>query len=248
MKPLQQRAPSPGLPARPLLGRGVVHHRRLATQAHAFQYPTWFLMLPMRSLRAAPCEALARNRTGWISFHDTDHGDGRTDALAWLDELLEAEGVLAADAPRGEVWLHTYPRLLGYVFKPVSFWYVHDTDDALQAVVCEVNNTFGERHCYLLHGEGLAWGRDYRFRFMRTEARTVARVDHLGDDGRELLHTSVSGHLEPLSARALRAAFFSMPLLTFGVIARIHWQALLLWRKRVPFFSKPAPPQTFVTR
>ena len=249
-----------------MLGRGVVRHRRMATRDHAFEYPTYFLMLPMRTLRDQPCAALPRNRAGLLSFHDADHGDGRADALAWLDALLETEGVFAPEEPRGEVWLHAYPRVLGYVFKPVSFWYVHDGSDALVAVVCEVNNTFGERHCYLLHGESLGWGRDvgakkafhvspffavvgqYRFRFMRTAQRTVARVDHLADDGSPLLHTSVSGRLELLSARALRSAFFSMPLMTLGVIARIHWQALQLWRKRVPFFSKPAPPQTFVTR
>jgi len=252
------------------LGRGVVRHRRLSPSDHAFQYPTYFLMLPLRSLRAAPCAALPRNRAGLLSFFDADHGDGRADALDWLDALLEAEGVFAPGAPRGEVWLHCYPRVLGYVFKPVSFWYAHDAGGALAAVVAEVNNTFGERHCYLLHGQDgeqrVGYGREtsakkvfhvspffgvqgqYRFRFMRTEDRTVARIDHLADDGSPLLNTSVSGRLEPLTARALRSAFFSMPLMTLGVIARIHWQALQLWRKRVPLFSKPAPPQAFVSR
>ena len=249
-----------------LLGRGVVRHRRLSPRNHAFEYPTYFLMLPLRSLRQAPSGALPRNRAGLLSFFDADHGDGRADALAWLDALLDAEGVFAAGAPRGEVWLHCYPRVLGYVFKPVSFWYAHDAAGALAAVVVEVNNTFGERHCYLLHGDSVAYGREakakkvfhvspffgvegqYRFRFMRTADRTVARIDHLDDDGHALLNTSVSGHLQPLTARTLRSAFFSMPLMTLGVIARIHWQALQLWRKRVPFFSKPAPPQAVVSR
>ena len=95
------------------------------------------------------------------SFHDRDHGDGRHDALAWLDEVLHGEGI--ADAG-GEVWLQTYPRVLGYVFKPVSFWYCHRGDGSLAAIVVEVNNTFGERHCYLLDGPDLAWGRELRAR------------------------------------------------------------------------------------
>jgi DUF1365 family protein len=121
------------------------------------------------------------------------------------------------------------------------------------------------RHCYLLAGPELAYGRElrarkvfhvspfcdvqggYRFRFMRTALRTVARVDHDDDDG-PLLQTSVSGHLGPLTAQSVRRAFFGMPLMTVGVIARIHWQALRLWLKRVPFFSKPSPPQAFTTR
>ncbi len=250
----------------PLLGTGEVRHRRLRPREHAFAYPTYFLMLPMRSLARQASTVLSRNRVGLLSFFDRDHGDGRADALAWLDELLHREGV--ADAG-GEAWLHTYPRVLGYVFKPVSFWYCHRTDGTLAAIVVEVNNTFGERHCYLLTGPELAFGRElqaqkvfhvspfchvqgqYRFRFMATThdgvPRTVARVDH-DDDAGALLQTSVSGRLQTLTAQSQRAAFFGMPLMTFGVLLRIHWQALRLWLKRVPFVSKPAPPQAFVSR
>jgi uncharacterized protein len=250
------------LPATPLLGRGVVRHRRLRPSEHAFHYGTFFLMLPMRSLSRDGVPGLPRNRFGTLSFHDADHGDGRADALAWLDELLATEGV--ADA-RGEVWLHTYPRMLGYVFKPVSFWHCQRLDGSLAAIVAEVNNTFGERHCYLLAGPEVALGRElqarkvfhvspfcavegrYRFRFMRTADRTVARVDHDDDTG-ALLQTSVSGRLEPLDAASVRRVFFGMPLMTLGVLARIHWHALRLWVKRVPFFSKPTPPEAFISR
>jgi uncharacterized protein len=250
----------------PLIGTGQVRHARLRPVGHAFAYPTFFLMLPMRRLRTSPWPALARNRFGAIAFHDRDHGDGRADSLAWLDELLARERVEGAD---GEVWLHCYPRVFGYAFKPVSFWYCHRADGGLAAIVVEVNNTFGERHCYLLRsdarGNPPAWGAElqaakvfhvspfcaieggYRLRFLRTADRTVARIDHHDAHG-PLLRTSVSGRLEPLTAARQRAALFAMPLLTLGVIARIHGQALRLWLKRVPFFRKPAPPETFVTR
>lgn len=246
----------------PQLGIGQVRHARLRPAAHRFAYPTYFLLLPLRRLRAQPHPALARNRFAPLAFHDRDHGDCRSDCLAWLDELLLREGVRDAD---GEVWLQCYPRVLGYVFKPVSFWHCERADGSLAALVVEVNNTFGERHCYLLHGPALAYGRelraakvfhvspfcrvagDYRFRFLRTATRSVARVDH-HDEAGVLLQTSMSGTLAPLTRARVREAFFGMPLMTFGVIARIHWQALRLWVKRVPFFSKPAAPQQAVTR
>jgi DUF1365 family protein len=252
--------------AQPLLGIGQVRHTRVRPACNRFAYPTYFLMLPMRRLREQPASALARNRFGLIAFHDRDHGDGREDSLAWLDDLLAREGVNDAD---GEVWLHCYPRVLGFTFKPVSFWYCHRQDQSLAAIVVEVNNTFGERHCYLLRdssaGVGVAYGQelratkvfhvspfcaiegDYRFRFMRTEGRTVARIDHHDAQGL-LLQTSVSGTLHPLTHARQRAAFFGMPLMTWGVIGRIHWQALKLWSKRVPFFRKPEAPRAFVTR
>lgn len=256
------------------IGLGQVRHARLRPARNSFAYPTYFLMLPMRSLRHAPCAVLPRNRFGLISFFDRDHGDGRGDSLAWLDHVLVREGVNDAT---GEVWLHCYPRVLGFTFKPVSFWYCHRPDGSLAAVVVEVNNTFGERHCYLLTGQDVAFGRElrtskvfhvspfcdvsgsYRFRFMCTglqrpagdeehgPARTVARIDHFDADGL-LIQTSVSGRLQPLTHARIRAAFFGMPLMTWGVIARIHWQALKLFAKRVPFFRKPQAPPSFLTR
>ena len=252
-----------------LIGFGEVRHTRLRPRRHAFAYGTYFLMLPMRLLNDGQAMgSLAVNRPAALSFYDRDHGDGRGPAqggaLSWLKEVLQREGIPDVD---GEIWLHTYPRVWGYTFKPVSFWYCHRADGSLRAIVVEVNNTFGERHCYLLDqprygveqvtrkcfhvspfcsSEG-----QYRFRFMRThhdkQERTVARVDY--DDGLgPLINTSVSGVLEPITAAAKRRALWRYPAMTFMVMARIHWQALHLWLKRIGVVSKPAAPDPFVTR
>jgi uncharacterized protein len=257
-------------PVAPLLGFGRVRHTRLKPARNAFVYPTYFLLLPMRSIQRNGAGALAFNRRAALSFHDADHGDGRAadrgGALAWLDELLQREGI--ADAT-GEVWLHCYPRVLGYTFKPVSFWYCHTAGGRLRAIVVEVNNTFGERHCYLLDrpAGGQFWGAElradkvfhvspfcnieggYRFRFMfnRDMSRTVARIDY-DDAAGPLLETSVSGTLEPVTTASVRKALWRYPAMTLGVIARIHLQAVRLWFKRVRFFGKPTPPEHFVTR
>ena len=246
----------------PLIARGQVRHRRLRPAVHAFAHDSYFVLLPLRSWAWQGRTALARNRFGLMSFHDRDHGDGGDDALAWIDALLATEGIHDAT---GEIWLQTYPRVLGYVFKPVSFWYCHRIDGTLSSVVAEVNNTFGERHCYLLTGPSLRWGQElmahkvfhvspfcevlghYRFRFMRSAERIVARIDHDTVEG-PLLQTSVSGRLELLTRTSLLRAFFGTPLMTLGVVARIHWHALRLWLKRVPFVRKPEPPRLLITR
>jgi DUF1365 family protein len=186
--------------------------------------------------------------------------------LAWVEGLLGQEGLSDAHSEdMGEIWLQTYPRVLGIAFKPVSFWYCHRRDGSLRAILVEVNNTFGERHCYLLTDDALHFGQElqarkvfhvspfcrtegrYRFRFMRTAERIVARVEH-DDDAGPLILTSMSGRLEPLTSAAVARASIRMPLMTLGVIVRIHWQALKLWLKRVPFISKPEAPKSFVTR
>jgi uncharacterized protein len=243
---------------------GNVHHSRLRPARNSFNYGVFFLRLPLRSLQDAPLtnRLISRNRFNLLSFHDKDHGNGIQPPLQWIDSVLEKVGIRDAD---GEVWLQTFPRVLGYVFNPVSFWFCHRRDGALRAVLCEVSNTFGERHCYLLDQNKPIGNSDeltarkvfhvspfcevtgsYRFQFKRTQQpdgsqRTLARIDYHDASG-PLLLTNISGIAHELSDRVIAQALLLYPFMTFAVIARIHWQALKLFFKRVPFFSKPAEP------
>lgn len=264
--------------AAPMIGTGEIRHVRLKPVHRAFAYKGYFWLLPMRAMARmtatdqASFAPVARNRRSALSFHDKDHGDGRSDALAWLDELLQRAGMDVTALQRGEVWLQTFPRVLGVVFKPVSFWWVHTENKGLVAVVAEVNNTFGERHAYVLsvprmgaqvqatkvfHVSPFCQARGlYKFRFMRTgdwgvphadAARLLVRVDH-DDECGAVLQTSQSGELTPLTHAAVRRVFWTHPLMTWGVIWRIHWQALKLWLSGVPLVKKPAPPETAWSR
>ena len=253
----------------PHIGFGHVWHTRLRPRRHQFSYPTFFLLLPMRTLRDHPEAAgvLAWNRAGALAFRDTDHGDSRGPAqggsLAWLEEILHSEGI--ADA-QGEIWLHCYPRVLGYSFKPVSFWYCHRIDGSLRAIVAEVNNTFGERHAYVLdapcYGQEVQARKvfhvspfcpvegDYRFEFLRTGAQglqsTRVRIDYHDAQGPVLL-TGVGGQLQPLDRASRHHALWHYKLMTLATIIRIHWHALRLALKRVPFHGKPPPPANAVS-
>lgn len=261
----------------PLLAFGQVMHRRLAPRGHRFAYPVFYALLPMHRLddwAEGYGRAFAVNRAGLLSLRFADYGrrDG-SDPRSWVRELLAAHG-LAAATDGGDLWLQTFPRMVGYVFNPVSFWYCFDPAGALRAVVCEVSNTFGERHNYLLaHPDGrpirdgetlqrrkvfhvspfIAVDGEYRFRFHARAGDDgaplwrLARIDH-ADAGGDLLHTALSGRAVPLASGTLLKAFLAYPWLTLGIVLRIHWQAFLLWRKRVPFFRKPEPPLEETTR
>jgi len=245
----------------------VVVHRRLRPRANAFRYRVAYLNLGLDRLGEAAGRWLKLDKSGLVAFHRRDHGarDGG-DLRAWMKAILADHGL--AVACDGEVELMTLPRMLGYVFNPVSFWFCRDRAGALRAVLCEVNNTFGESHCYLVHHadrrplqpdewfEGrkvfhvspfLPVEGGYRFRF-RADERTVHVDVNYHDAEGLMLATSVGGRREPLTDRSIVRRFLGNPTMTLGVVARIHWQALQLWRKRVKFYRKPEPPPQLVTR
>jgi hypothetical protein len=240
------------------IGFGRVMHARQQPVTHRFDYPVFFVKLPVHDLASVESRWFSHNRFNLLSFHDADHGDGSKDCLAWARSLLGQNG-LTAD---GEIWLTTFPRVLGYAFKPVSFWHCHRADGGLEAVLAEVNNTFGERHVYLLrtddpdavlHTEKVFHVSpffpvrgQYTFHFQPHANVFRARIDYDAGSG-DALRTFWWGHLEPLTARSCLRAFFAYPLMTWGVIARIHLQALRLYAKRVPFFRKPPAPLEEVT-
>lgn len=241
-------------------------HRRHWPREHTFCYPSFFLLLPLRRLRTNPDRVLRRNRAAWVAFHDADHGDGGPDALAWAESLLAREGI-ACD---GEIWLQCFPRVAGFAFKPVSFWYCTNAAGRVTHVLAEVHNTFGERHVYLLQGQSLTQGGEvvarkalhvspfarvegrYRFRFTLhldgAAPRCLAHIKLDDDAGRVLITTSLSGRLVPLGEAQLRRAALLQPLHALLLVVRIHWQALRLWLKGVPWFRKPQPPGNPITR
>ena len=253
---------------------GEVVHERFRPANHKFTYPLFCLRIPLGNLGDV-AQHLAVNRAGLVSFQERDHGarDGSS-ALAWVRKILIENGIAAAEQNQIEVDLHSFPRMLGYVFNPVSFWVCRrlpNEADEVCAVLVEVNNTFGQSHSYLLTpangrtiqpGELLEASKQlhvspfnevrggYRFRFNFDADRWMARIDYYegGDGNGPLLHTHISGTTQPLTRANLRRAALRFPLQTLAVVARIHWHALLLWAKRVPFLGKLKSNMTGISR
>lgn len=120
-------------------------HRRLKPRHHRFQYRVFAMLLELEELPALRLALFEHNRWGLFSFHDKDHGDGR-DLNVWLDDLLAQHGVVA----NGRRRVLCYPRILGYVFNPLSVWFCDDEAGRLKAIIYEVHNTYEERHAYVL--------------------------------------------------------------------------------------------------
>lgn len=246
------------------LVRGQVMHERLRPVKHRFVYPVFYVRLNLARLNEIKSCWFGFNKTRLVSFFNSDHGPKNgSDLQVWIRNLLKNEGINAD----GEIWLQTFPRVFGFVFNPVSFWYCYDKSNELRAVLAEVNNTFGETHCYLLvapnhqpiseqmeleckknlHVSPFCPVRgNYRFRFRETKSATWVRLNYLDEKGL-LLKTVLGGKRIAMTSAQLVRAMLMQPLLTFGIIFRIHWQAFKLWMKRVPYFSKPAPPNHAMT-
>ena len=257
---------------KPTLCVGDVMHARTRPKRNVFHYPIFYLRLPLSQLNSLNIRGLAINKRGLCQILNRDHGplDG-SNLLAWARSILTQHG-LSDTTEGGEIMLQTMPRLFGYQFNPVSFYFCHDRDAALRAVICEVSNTFGERHNYLVaHADHrpikphdrlyaqkvfhvspfFPLEGSYEFRFGGTPDAPVAMINYTAQstaadaktgDGRYGLRTWLRGNAQSLNSATIYAALCRFPLLTFGVIARIHWQAFRLWLLKVSFFSKPTLP------
>jgi DUF1365 family protein len=241
----------------PQIYNAKVMHKRLFPQENAFNYNVYYLALP---LPAAPIPGRL------VSFHAKDVGerDGN-DPITWTRNILDDYGL---GRKVKDIVLITMPRILGYVFNPVSFYLCLNEDQSLRAVICEVHNTFGEQHSYLCANPdhspiiGNQWleaeklfhvspflnrSGSYKFRFDLKTDKLGIWIDYYDADQNKQLATSLIGNFSPLTAKNLRSAFWHHPLITLKTIGLIHWQALKLVMKGIKYINRPKQRENKIT-
>lgn len=242
------------------LYRTRVSHRRPGSPRYRFVYQSFYLRLDLDRLDeiAASTRLLSRNRFNILSFFDRDHGPHDGSSLrAFIDSRLAEQSI---EIGNGRVELLAMPRVFGYVFHPVSFYYCYRSDDELAAVVVEVHNTFGEHHFYVLGDGGRALAEPvthdkskqfhvspfldraghYAFCLQRPGKRLAIGI-RLFQDGELTIATALSGQNYRLCSATILKTALGVPLMPFKVTAAIYWQALKLWWRGATYRSKPAP-------
>ncbi len=260
MMSAQPTASSPSFLTHARVLTAKVMHKRLTPKVNGFAYGLYYLVLPLPLASDTGFGwHFGINRPGILSVRARDHGarDGG-DLRTWALEQWRAYGL---ETRVHHIELVTLPRVLGYVFNPVSFFLGRDDQGHLRTVIAEVNNTFGETHSYVCAptedrpirpDEWLMAEKEfhvspflprdggYRFRFdVDHPDRFGVWIDHLAPGGEVRLKTALLGACAPLTARRLRMAFWRHPLVTLKAIGLIHWQALKLLAKGIRYIAKP---------
>jgi DUF1365 family protein len=237
---------------------GKVVHVRHKPVSHRLEYRVFMGLFDLDELPLFKrgWRVFGYNRPGLISFHDSDHGDGTGAPLRpQIERALADAGIAPAG---GAIRVLCMPRMLGYVFNPLSVYFCHDRRGNLSAIVHEVNNTFGQRHFYALPVQGgdtpvrqhcrkrfrvspfLPMELDYRFAILVPEDKVAVRiaVERHGDP---VMSAWFAGENAPLNQATLFKLWLRHPAMTHKVIAGIHWEALALWRKLRRVSGRSAP-------
>jgi DUF1365 family protein len=234
---------------------GHVVHKRLRPRQHAFRYRVFCLCLDVDEIDglATRLRLFSRNKRNLLSFYDRDFGDREGISVGTLARGLLKDAGLERAGHRIE--LLCYPRLLGFVFNPLSVYFCYDAQDELAAIIYEVTNTFKERRSYVLEvaaRDGTVVTQacakemyvspftqvagSYDFHVRAPGPEVVVGVAFRDEDG-PAVKTHFRGQRVAMTDAALAGLVARHPLMTLKVVAAIHYEALRLWMKRVPFFS-----------
>jgi hypothetical protein len=233
---------------------GTVVHKRFKPRIHFFRYKVFSLLIDLSELSTLDKKInfFSYNRFNLISFFDKDHGerDG-TSLIEWVKKNLRKNNI---DAEEIKIKLLCYPRILGYVFNPLSVFYIYNNNEKLISILYEVKNTFGEQHTYIFKIENdnllqhncekkfhvspfIEMNCNYFFRILKPSENISVIIDQY-QSNEKILFASQDGKRADLTSAELMKSYLKHPLMTFKIISAIHFEAFKLWTKGIKFIKK----------
>ena len=234
---------------------GQVIHKRFKPKVHSFRYDVFSLLIDLSELETLDKQVnfFSYNKFNWISFYDKDHGDRDGSSLInWVQKNLRKNNISIENI---KIKILCYPRIFGFVFNPLSVFYVYNSNENLISILYEVKNTFGEQHTYIFRIEKdanliqnncskkfhvspfIQMNCNYFFRLLKPGNKISVIIDQYENEDK-ILYASQDGIRTDFNTKYLVKSFLNHPLMTFKIIIAIHYEAFKLWSKGIKFIKK----------
>ena len=233
---------------------GKVIHKRFKPKEHYFKYNVFSLLIDLNELEEINkyIKFFSYNKFNIISFYDKDHGDRDGSSIKlWVKKNLRNIGIMTEDI---SIKLLCYPRIFGYVFNPLSTYFIYNKHSELISIFYEVKNTFGEQHTYIFKAQDektvqnkckkkfyvspfIEMDCEYHFKTLNPREQLSVVINQNDKDGK-LLFASQDGISKDFNNKNLILSYLTHPLMTFKIIGAIHYEAFKLWAKRIKLVAK----------
>ena len=234
---------------------GTVIHKRFKPKIHYFKYKVFSLLLDLSELEhlSKKIKFFSLNKFNLLSFYEKDHGNRDGSSLvSWVKKNLEDNNI---NSEKVKIKLLCYPRILGYVFNPLSVFYIYSENEKLISILYEVKNTFGEQHTYIFKVENdqnlyqhncskkfhvspfIEMNCKYFFRLLKPGEKISVIIDQY-QTNEKILYASQDGQRVDFNTKELIKSYLKHPLMTFKIISAIHFEAFKLWIKGIKFIKK----------
>ena len=234
---------------------GKVIHKRFKPKVHYFKYKVFSLLIDLSELEILDKKVnfFSYNKFNLISFYEKDHGDRDGSSLtSWVKKNLEKYNIQAKDI---KIKILCYPRIFGFVFNPLSVFYIYNLEDQLISILYEVKNTFGEQHTYIFKvtkdanlvqnncskkfhvSPFIEMNCNYFFRLLKPGYKISVIIDQY-DNEDQILYASQDGTRSDFNTQHLIKSYLKHPIMTFKIILAIHFEAFKLWAKGIKFIKK----------
>lgn len=238
---------------------GKVYHCRVTPTKHEFEYPVFYVKLDIKNITEKSTPSLfSFDSFNLLSVQSKNFAHKQYKNLnTWIDSIFKQNHLEPSHKiSEFEIFLQTFPKVLGYSFNPVSFWFLKYNGKTLY-MIAEVNNTFGGRHCYLIHENGMELQKGkkysnkkvfhvspfndvegfYNFIFSQKKSLETVTINYYKNN-QMALATYISGSPIELSNKNILKQFLKIPFQSIYIVLMIHWHAVLLYSKKVPFIGK----------